>query len=153
MTRSIRCTTIIALLTFSGASYSETSQRGIFLNGIDISSAKHQTLENVTLRIDGQGHIYIEAPHYEVNEESTYIPLSSWNREGMGLPEHKPHGPIPDAQKTFGTAPPLPRLSKEATPLSSEGTKDKVEKQGDKNQGQLPGSPADGEPNSERKQQ
>ncbi|WP_159455744.1 hypothetical protein [Pseudobacteriovorax antillogorgiicola] len=110
---------LLPLLAFAHQSHGKEQLRGIFLNGIDISSAKHQTLENVTIRIDGQGNIYIEAPHYEVNEESTYIPLSSWNREGMGLPDHKPRGPLPESTRTVGDSQALPRLSKQASPLSA----------------------------------
>ena len=60
--------------------------RNIYLNGRDISSAKSQKMENVTLQIDQNGNIYIEAPHYEVQEENTFIPLSSWKANQM---EHK----------------------------------------------------------------
>ena len=60
----------LAVLALPQQISAKSKDRGIFLNGIDISSAKHQTLENVTIRIDGQGNIYIEAPHYEVNEEA-----------------------------------------------------------------------------------
>ena len=49
--------------------------RLIFLNGRNISSLKDEVLENVTVRIDAQGNIQIDAPHYEVNEQSSYHPL------------------------------------------------------------------------------
>ena len=60
--------------------------RNIYLNGKDVSSAKNQIMENVTLQIDRYGNIYIEAPHYEVLEENTFIPLSQWKANQM---EHK----------------------------------------------------------------
>ena len=53
--------------------------RNIFLNGTNVSGAKNQFLENVTLQIDKDGNIYIEAPHYHVQEESTFIPLSQFS--------------------------------------------------------------------------
>ncbi len=84
------------------------NQRSVFLNGIDISSAKHQILENVTVRIDGQGQIFIEAPHYEVNEESTYIPLSTWNREEGRRPRHDNTGAIPSNIRNLGPGTPVP---------------------------------------------
>lgn len=92
-------------------------QRSIFLNGIDISGAKHQILENVTVRIDGQGQIFIEAPHYEVNEESTYIPLSTWNREDGGRPPHDNTGAFPLERKKLGQGMPLPDSSLPSTPV------------------------------------
>ena len=44
--------------------------RSIYLNGVDVSSARNQFLKNVNLRIDENGNIYIEAPHYQINEEN-----------------------------------------------------------------------------------
>ena len=83
--------------------------RNIFLNGIDISSARHQLLENVTIRIDGQGHLYIEADHYQVNEESHFVPLSDKNAT-YGRPEHK-------QRRTFAeTAPEKPLSNESETP-------------------------------------
>ena len=76
--------------------------RNLYLNGIDISSARHQNLENVQVKIDGQGNIYISAPHYQVNEENTYIPLSRWDRRING-PEHK-QGAKPIAQDNLEPA-------------------------------------------------
>ncbi|NRA64965.1 MAG: hypothetical protein HRU19_10825 [Pseudobacteriovorax sp.] len=77
------------IVGLSGVAHAKLNERAVFLNGVDISSAKHQILEGVTVRIDGTGQIFIEAPHYEVNEESTYIPLSTWSNETLGLPQHK----------------------------------------------------------------
>ena len=74
---------------------SQVHPRSVFLNGVDISGAKHQVLEDVSVRIDGSGQIFIEAPHYEVSEESTYIPLSSWNKEKIGVPMHRGLAPVP----------------------------------------------------------
>ena len=74
--------------------------RNIYLNGKDISSAKNQIMENVTLQIDRYGNIYIEAPHYEVLEENTFIPLSQWkanqmqHKKGEGISEPKELKPI-----------------------------------------------------------
>ena len=139
---------ILAFLGFSTNLFSKPLERSIFLNGIDITSAKHQTLENVTIKIDGQGHIYIEAPHYEVNEESTYIPLSSWNREGFGLPKHQPKGPMPKSAQEVGSSKPLPRLSKQATSVDGKSMA-KVGAKGDSNPKKVQGNkqpvgPADG---------
>ena len=71
-----------------------TERRRIYLNGVDISGAKHQELSDVNISIDGQGHIFIEAPHYEVIEESQYIPLSSNFKAKSTRPTHKPAGPL-----------------------------------------------------------
>jgi hypothetical protein len=77
------------LLLIPNASYSRT----IYLNGVDISSARNSFIENANLRIDSQGNILIEAPHYQVNEENTYTPLSSWNQV-TSTPLHQPASPI-----------------------------------------------------------
>ena len=50
--------------------------RNVYLNGVDISSTKSQALKNVNISIGEDGSIFIEAPHYQVNEESTYTPIS-----------------------------------------------------------------------------
>ena len=36
--------------------------RSVFVNGVDVSSARSQLMENVTVRIDGDGNVFIEAP-------------------------------------------------------------------------------------------
>ena len=143
--------------TFQSLAIASSDTRSIFLNGIDISSAKHQTLENVTVRIDGQGHLYIEAPHYEVNEESTYIPLSSWNREGFGLPKHAKRGEIPNSNSKMGTTSRLPQLSNQVKPVTGQedpSNGEKADQDGNGNPTQVPAgtganiptTPANGQP-------
>ncbi|WP_186648029.1 hypothetical protein [Fluviispira vulneris] len=51
------------------------SGRIIFLNGVNISTVRNQDLENVTVRIDKNGNINIEAPQYEVGVEQSYHPM------------------------------------------------------------------------------
>jgi hypothetical protein len=65
-----------------------TTPRSIFLNGVDISSARNQELHNVDLQINENGDLFIVAPHYQVNEEDSYVPLSKYV-QGLSLPEHK----------------------------------------------------------------
>jgi hypothetical protein len=61
----------------------------MFLNGIDISGAKNQHLKNVDVMINERGDIFIIAPHYQVSEEDTYVPLSRYV-QGLSVPAHKP---------------------------------------------------------------
>ncbi len=63
--------------------------KNLFLNGVDISSARSQELKNVDVIINEQGDIFLVAPHYQVNEEDTYIPLSKFAK-GLGPLVHKP---------------------------------------------------------------
>lgn len=49
--------------------------RVIYLNGENIGSIRNQELENVNVRIDQNGNLYIEAPQYEVASEQSYHPL------------------------------------------------------------------------------
>jgi hypothetical protein len=63
--------------------------KSVFLNGVDISSARSQELKNVDVIINEQGDIFLLAPHYQVNEEDTYIPLSKY-AQGLGPLSHKP---------------------------------------------------------------
>lgn len=67
---------------------SKTTQttRSIFLNGVDISNARQQELRSVHVQIDSDGNVFIKAPHYQVTEEETFIPLSS-----MKSPPNSPH--------------------------------------------------------------
>lgn len=96
----------IFLLSISNQSVA----RDIYLNGTDISGARHQVLKNVTIRIDGQGNVFIEAPHYQVNQENTFIPLSKWQKP-KALPEHKTPGKIPDTQGKVPDVQTLPTLN------------------------------------------
>ncbi len=61
--------------------------RSVYLNGIDISSARHQSMKNVNIRIDGDGNLFIEGAHYQVNEENTYYPLSSSRPDPLAPPK------------------------------------------------------------------
>lgn len=66
-----------------------SGNRSIYLNGIDISSARSQDLRNVHIKISDGGDIYISAPQYQVTEEETFLPLSSYTSKSP-LPEHRP---------------------------------------------------------------
>lgn len=82
-------------LLFTSTLFSNVAlSRNIFLNGIDISSATGQELKNVTIRINEKGDVFIVAPHYQVNEEDTYVPLSKYV-QGVNLPTHKKPTEIP----------------------------------------------------------
>lgn len=76
----------LMLVMLGGAQ--SASARSLFLNGTDISSARSQELKNVNIVINENGDIFIIAPHYQVNEEDTYIPLSKYV-QGAGTPSHK----------------------------------------------------------------
>lgn len=66
-----------AILTFLALSFSHTaSARNVYLNGVDVSGARGQELKNVTVKISDNGDIYVTAPHYRIEEETTYTPLS-----------------------------------------------------------------------------
>jgi hypothetical protein len=87
------CVEFFLLFSFCAAN---AEARSVFLNGTDISSAKNQKLRNVTVQIDAQGNVYIEAAHYQVHDESAYLPLSSYmqnipqpqNTAPLTLPGH-----------------------------------------------------------------
>lgn len=83
------------------------NSRSLFLNGIDISSARNQEMKNVTIRIDESGNLFIEAPQYNVREESEYLPVTKWI-EGQGHPQHAQHPqhlPVPGRADSGGSAP------------------------------------------------
>jgi hypothetical protein len=46
----------------------------VFLNGVRIDSVRGQSFEKVTVRIDDQGNVHIDAPHYAVRTESVRAP-------------------------------------------------------------------------------
>lgn len=126
--------------------------RSIFLNGIDVSSARNQTLKNVQIKINENGDVFMIAPHYQVNEEETYTPLSRYVQgagtstganTGMGTPAHV--GPKTEVIPTVGTTPvtasingitePAGMISKGDTPTSTPsatGVSDETEKAGTK---------------------
>ena len=68
---------------------STTPNRSIYLNGVDISSARNQDLRNVQVKVADNGDLYISAPQYQVTEEETFMPLSSYSGRS-GAPTHKP---------------------------------------------------------------
>jgi hypothetical protein len=40
--------------------------RSVHLNGVDVSSLRNQTFKNVTVMIDGEGNVHMDAPGYKV---------------------------------------------------------------------------------------
>ena len=62
--------------------------RSVYLNGVDISAAKSQELKNVDITINERGDIFIVAPHYQVHEEDSFVPLSKYV-QSMNAPLHK----------------------------------------------------------------
>jgi hypothetical protein len=79
-------------------SVSAATTRSVFLNGIDISSTKNQSMQQVNISIDSQGNIYIEAPHYEAQQETTFVPLGRQGVNAGRIPQHRAPGPLPTAQ-------------------------------------------------------
>jgi type IV secretory pathway VirB10-like protein len=77
--------TIVSTVSLAGPG----GVKSVFLNGVDISSARSQELKNVDVIINEQGEIFLLAPHYQVNEEDTYVPLSKY-AQGLGPISHKP---------------------------------------------------------------
>ena len=49
--------------------------RLVYLNGINVSDLKDQTLANVNVRIDAQGNIHVTGEHYEVSQDTSFHPL------------------------------------------------------------------------------
>lgn len=122
---------IIILATFgSFASQTASAQtdRRVYLNGRDISSAKHQELQKVDIQIDGSGNIFILAPHYEVIEESSYVPLSKNPTQFRNYPQHQKAKAL-RPEKTKPDSKTLPPLSKDAmNPASEKVAEDKDDK-------------------------
>lgn len=72
-----------------------TPNRSLFLNGVDISSARNQDLRNVHVKITENGDIFIAAPQYQVTEEETFMPLSSYTSKSSPV-EHRAPQAIKD---------------------------------------------------------
>lgn len=103
--------------------------RNILLNGVDISSARGQHLKNVDVTINEQGDVLIVAPHYQVHEEDSYIPLSKYV-QNLNTPEHKaPQAAGSGMAKSLPTRPVQPPMAVKVTPEgpggSTEGTQAK----------------------------
>jgi hypothetical protein len=77
------------------ASTHATGLRLVFLNGVDISAARGQQLKKVDVQIAENGDIYISAPHYQVHEEDSYVPLSQYV-QGLSHPSHTKPGKAPE---------------------------------------------------------
>lgn len=68
--------------------------RSVYLNGVDISAAKNQALSQADIKIDSKGDIYISAPQYEVQQESTFVPLGRQQIGQSSAIEHKKAGAL-----------------------------------------------------------
>lgn len=92
----------VALATAAYVAGGPAAVRSIFLNGIDVSSARNQDLKNVDVVINEHGDVFIAAPHYQVNEEDTYLPLSKYV-QSLNAPAHKPMQKAGEAGKVGPT--------------------------------------------------
>lgn len=93
--------------------------RSVFLNGIDISSARGEEMKNVSVLINEQGDIFITAPHYQVNEEDSYVTLSKYVQTLGTSPEHKamqPTGTANTPMQNQHSIPAMPTAPVAATP-------------------------------------
>jgi hypothetical protein len=119
----MRAWLIAATLALPSTQPQPAPVRSVFLNGVDISSARSQELKNVDLVINEQGDVFITAPHYQVNEEDTYVPLSKFV-QGASAPEHKPPQAVGAGIPPAGTdAHPasIGQLPKAGTPVDATG--------------------------------
>ena len=131
------------------------SARSLYLNGTDISSARGQELKKVNVIINEHGDIFIIAPHYQVQEEDSYIPLSKFV-QGMNLPKHKapqkfgPDGPKAVSNKKFApvknqegqivkAGDPLPNFN-QPVQKEKEGAKSEDEQDNDSDDGDAEGA-------------
>ena len=55
-------------------------------------------MQQVNISIDSQGNIYIEAPHYEAQLETTFVPLGRQGINAGRIPQHRAPGPLPTSQ-------------------------------------------------------
>jgi hypothetical protein len=110
-----------ALVTLSLAATTLTPSaagvRNVYLNGVDISSARSQDLKGVDLHINETGDIFIIAPHYQVNEEDTYVPLSKYV-QGLNAPEHKNPQGLGSQMQVGSTPHPPDSMAPTGEPLS-----------------------------------
>jgi hypothetical protein len=95
----------------------------VYLNGKDVSSARNQQLKRVDIRLDEDGNIFIEAPHYQINEEKTYAPLRTKPQLPMAKPQHLPPGPMPERMSRSPAEVPQAPVEKPADTLQNEPAK------------------------------
>ncbi|MBC7532984.1 MAG: hypothetical protein H7318_15525 [Oligoflexus sp.] len=115
----------IVFSLFSASSLLAGTTRSVFLNGIDISSTKNQSMQQVNITIDSQGNIYIEAPHYEAQQETTFVPLGRQGINAGRIPQHRAPGPLPTSQMPAAQAELAPSGESRDTSLGAEDMKPK----------------------------
>lgn len=79
------------------------ANRSVYMNGVDISSTRSQDVRNVHVKIDEYGNIFITAPHYQVTEQETFTPLSSYKHSANQM-EHKPAQQMPTMREKSTSA-------------------------------------------------
>lgn len=124
------------------ASTHATGLRLIFLNGVDISAARGQQLKKVDIQIAENGDIYISAPHYQVHEEDSYVPLSQYV-QGLSHPSHTKPSQIPEKSggdpQPFQPSQPLAKPGEPLSPPAASQTfKDKDSGQEESNDEESP---------------
>lgn len=120
---------LAALISSSGFA------RSIFLNGKDISSAKGEKLDNVSVFVSENGDVFITAPQYQVHEEKTFVPLSSRSNPGQvarsTAETSHPEG-LPSAASVLSGSQPMSDLDTDSseTPIESEINTELLKKSG-----------------------
>ena len=93
--------------------------RSVFVNGVDISGSFDQSLKDVDVRIDHKGNIFISAPHYEVQEEDQFFPLSAVAPKNVPISSPKHRGPAPLHRASNSGAPTKPEENAGEVPKPS----------------------------------
>jgi hypothetical protein len=99
---------IFAILMFGSLANSNAIARNIYLNGVDISGAFNQPLEQVDILIDEKGDIFITAPQYVAREQGSLTPLRA-NSPSRLAPDAQIAQPMaPTGQSSDSAAPEHP---------------------------------------------
>lgn len=93
--------------------------RSIYVNGVDISSARNHDMRNVQVKISDNGDIYISAPQYQVIEEETFMPLSAYSAKGTTPVHRSPQELNSSSSTTTAKASPDSAAAAPAAPAAS----------------------------------
>lgn len=81
--------------------YRNVSVQAVYLNGVNVVGLRNQSMKGVNVRFDENGNVFIDAPQYEVQYDTSYHPLLPDELPGF----EKQQAPLPAGALSSGSAP------------------------------------------------
>jgi hypothetical protein len=104
---------VLSLLLIANGS-SAFGQGKFFVNGAEATNLRNVEMQNVSIRINENGDIFIQAPQYQLQTSDKFIPIDDYQKKNLppqpniaqDLPVHREPGPLRHGDRKPDEPPP-----------------------------------------------